>query len=88
MTTDTLVTTLAEKAGCTKRDATKVFSLVIETIKEALEAGETVKLYGVATLSVKDQTCRVSGPLTPYVKGVRKVPRAKFSNKLKQVLNQ
>lgn len=50
-----LVNALAEKTGFTKKDAEKAVSAFIETVTEALKAGEKVQLIGFGTFEVKER---------------------------------
>ena len=53
-----LVANVAEKAGLSKKDAEKALSPVIESVEEALVAGDKVQLIGFGTFEVKDRAAR------------------------------
>jgi len=54
-----LVAAVSEKAGITKRDAEKAITALVETIEEALKAGQKVSLVGFGTFEVRDRKPRV-----------------------------
>lgn len=54
-----IVTTVAEKAGISKKDAEKAVSAVLETISEALIAGDKVQLVGFGGFEVKERAARL-----------------------------
>ncbi|MBC7342006.1 MAG: HU family DNA-binding protein [Clostridia bacterium] len=53
-----LVGSVAEKANLTKKEADRVVSAVLESIEEALAAGDKVQLVGFGTFEVKDRAAR------------------------------
>lgn len=54
-----IVTAVAEKAGISKKDAEKAVSAVLETISEALIAGDKVQLVGFGGFEVKERAARL-----------------------------
>jgi DNA-binding protein HU-beta len=54
-----LVSAVAEKIDFTKKDAEKAVAAVIETISQALAAGDKVQLVGFGTFEVKKREERV-----------------------------
>ena len=54
-----LISTVAEKAGLSKKDSEKVVTATFEAITEALEAGEKVQLVGFGVFDVKSREARV-----------------------------
>ena len=57
LTKDHLIDSITE-TGITKKDATKTFETVLETIKSALENGEDVMISGFGKFSVKEKKKR------------------------------
>lgn len=53
-----LVSSVAEKAEVTKKDAEKVATAVFDVIEEALANGEKVQLVGFGTFEVRDRAAR------------------------------
>ena len=54
-----LVNAVADKAELTKRDAERAVNAVVESIEEALKAGDRVSLVGFGTFEVRDRKPRV-----------------------------
>ena len=50
-----LVMNVAEKSGVTKADSTKAVDAVFESITEALNKGDDVRLIGFGTFAVTDR---------------------------------
>lgn len=60
-----LVTAIAEKAGISKKDADKAVSAFVETVTDALKAGDKVQLIGFGTFEVRERPERTGrNPLT------------------------
>lgn len=59
MTKTDLVSKVAEKAGVSKKDAEKASAAVIDSIVEALAAGDKVQLVGFGTFEVHHRPERV-----------------------------
>ncbi|HHW40818.1 MAG TPA: HU family DNA-binding protein [Syntrophomonadaceae bacterium] len=53
-----LISSVAEKAELTKKDAEKAVNAVFETIEEALAAGDKVQLVGFGTFEVRARAAR------------------------------
>ncbi len=70
-----LVTSVAEKAGLTKKDAEKAINAVIDSIKGALNAGDKVSLVGFGTFEVRARAAR-SGR-NPQTGAAIKIPAGK-----------
>ena len=49
-----LIKAMAAKAGFTVKDATIAYDAMIETMTEALKAGEKIQLVGFGTMEVKE----------------------------------
>ena len=81
-----LANTLFEQLGLNKREAKEFVELFFETIRESLENGESVKLSGFGSFSVRDKRSRPGRnpktgedvPVTP-----RRVVTYKASQKVK-----
>ena len=53
-----LVAAIAEKAGISKKDADKAVAAFVETVTEALKAGDKVQLIGFGTFEVRERAAR------------------------------
>ena len=53
-----LINQIAEKADLTKKDAEKALNAFIETVTEALKAGDDVQLIGFGNFQVKQRAAR------------------------------
>ena len=53
-----LVKKISEKSGLTQAEGKKALEATLETIKEALAAGEAVSLIGFGTFSVAERPAR------------------------------
>lgn len=60
MTKSVLLTSLAEKTGCSKSILEKMLEALGETIKEELREGGAVSLPGLVKFSVRDRAARKS----------------------------
>ena len=58
MNKSTLVAAMAEKAGLTKKDTEKALAAFIETVEDALKAGDKVQLVGFGTFEVRNRAAR------------------------------
>lgn len=54
-----LVTAVAEKTGLSKKDSDKAVNAALDSITEALAAGEGVRLVGFGAFEVKERSARV-----------------------------
>lgn len=60
-----LVAAIAEKAGISKKDADKAVAAFVETVTDALKAGDKVQLIGFGTFEVRERPERTGrNPLT------------------------
>ncbi len=53
-----LINQIAEKADLTKKDSEKALNAFIETVTEALKAGDDVQLVGFGNFQVKQRAAR------------------------------
>lgn len=53
-----LINAIVAKSEMSKKDADVALSAVIDSIKEALKAGEKVQIVGFGTFSVKERAAR------------------------------
>ena len=53
-----LITSVAEAAGLTKKDATKAVEAVFDTIQSTLARGEKVQLIGFGNFEVRERAAR------------------------------
>ncbi|HEY3346380.1 MAG TPA: integration host factor subunit alpha [Nitrospirota bacterium] len=58
MTKADIVSEVYEKVGLSKKEATDIVETVLETVKETLKAGETVKIAGFGNFVVRDKGSR------------------------------
>lgn len=70
-----LISTVAEKAGLSKKDSEKVVTATFEAITEALEAGEKVQLVGFGVFDVKAREARVGR--NPKTKETIEIPASR-----------
>lgn len=54
-----LVSTVADRTGLTKKDTDRVLNAVLDTITEALQAGEKVQLVGFGVFDIKERASRI-----------------------------
>ena len=85
-----LVAALAAKTELSKKDAEKALNSVVETITEALKAGDKVALVGFGTFEAKERPARVArNPRTGEEIKVEasKTPAFKAGKALKDAVN-
>ncbi|MGN0557651.1 MAG: HU family DNA-binding protein [Acutalibacteraceae bacterium] len=70
-----LVNSVAEKAGISKKDADKAVAAVVDTVVEALKAGDKVALVGFGTFEVHTRNARTG--LNPRTKEKIEIPATK-----------
>ncbi|KYH30656.1 HU family DNA-binding protein [Neomoorella mulderi] len=58
MTKETLVKAVAAKAGTTQKEAARALDAFCEAVRDALAAGEEVKITGFGSFSVKERSAR------------------------------
>jgi len=86
-----LIAAVAEKTDVTKKDAEKAVAAVLETVTDALAAGEKVQLVGFGTFEVRTREARTGkNPRTgePVAIPASKVPAFKAGKALKDVVNK
>ena len=64
-----LIDSIAEKSGLNKTQAGEALNAVMESVGEALEAGDSISLVGFGTFSVKDRKAR-TGRILRLVKNL------------------
>ncbi|ELV08123.1 HU family DNA-binding protein [Wohlfahrtiimonas chitiniclastica] len=86
-----LIAAVAEKAEISKVSAAKTVDAVMETIKETLQAGDSVTLIGFGTFSVRDRAARTGrdprNPSKTIEIKASKVPAFKAGKGLKDAVN-
>ena len=90
MTKSELIDAIAEKAGLSKADASKALSATLESVTDALKAGEKVALIGFGTFSVSQRAARTGkNPQTGEAIAIPASKAAKFKagQKLKDAVN-
>ena len=70
-----LVNSVAEKAEISKKDADKAVAAVVDSIVEALKAGDKVSLVGLGTFEVHERNARTG--LNPRTKEKIEIPATK-----------
>lgn len=91
MTKVELVSKIADKCGSTKKDAKKALTAVIESVTEALQAGDKVSLIGFGTFEVKERAAKegVNPRTGKKIKiAARKVPTFKAGKALKDSVDK
>ena len=91
MTKVELVSKIADKCGSTKKDAEKALTAVIESVTEALQAGDKVSLIGFGTFEVKERAAKegVNPRTGKEIKiAARKVPTFKAGKALKDSVDK
>lgn len=53
-----LIASIAEKAAISKKDADKAIAAFIESVTDALKAGDKVQLVGFGTFEVRERAAR------------------------------
>jgi DNA-binding protein HU-beta len=90
MTKSELIDAIANKAGLSKADASKALAATLESISDALKAGEKVALIGFGTFSVSPRAARTGkNPQTGEAIAIPASKAAKFKagQKLKDAVN-
>ncbi|MBR0046562.1 MAG: HU family DNA-binding protein [Bacteroidaceae bacterium] len=85
-----LVSSIAEKAGLSKADAKKALDACVESIVDALKAGDKVSLIGFGTFAVSERPARQGiNPLTkaPITIAAKKVAKFKAGADLDGAIN-
>ncbi len=91
MTKVELVSKIADKCGSTKKDAEKALTAGIESVTEALQAGDKVSLIGFGTFEVKERAAKegVNPRTGKKIKiAARKVPTFKAGKALKDSVDK
>lgn len=84
-----VVSAIANKAGFTLRDADEAYKAFVETIADALKAGDSVALAGFGTFKVKEKAARTG--INPQTKQqitipATKAPSFKFGKSFKDLI--
>ena len=85
-----LIKAMAAKAGFTVKDATIAYDALVESMTEALKAGEKVQLVGFGTFEVKEVAAKTG--INPQTKekveiAACKKPVMKFGKSFKDEFN-
>ena len=91
MTKVELVSKIADKCGSTKKDAEKALTAGIESVTEALQAGDKGSLIGFGTFEVKERAAKegVNPRTGKKIKiAARKVPTFKAGKALKDSVDK
>lgn len=90
MTKSELIDAIAEKSGLNKADAAKALAATLESVTDALKAGEKVALIGFGTFSVSPRAARTGkNPQTGESIAIPATNAAKFKagQQLKDAVN-
>ena len=71
-----LIGVVAEKAGLSKKDSEKAVNSVIDSIVEALKAGEKVTLVGFGAFEAKERAARIGR--NPQTKQEIRIPATRI----------
>ena len=83
-----LIKAMAEKAGLSQKDAGAAYEAFVESITEALKAGDKVQLIGFGTFEVKDVPAKMGvNPQTGAKVAIpaSKKPSLKFGKAYKEL---
>lgn len=86
-----LVSVIAEKRGCSKKDADIILNIVLDSITEALQEGDKVSITGFGTFQVKERgEKKCINPRTKQetICPASKAPVFKAGKTLKEVVNK
>ncbi|MGI5888328.1 MAG: HU family DNA-binding protein [Oscillospiraceae bacterium] len=72
MTKSELISSVAESAGISKKDAGKAVTAVFDTITDAMKKGDKVSLVGFGTFAPKHRAARTA--MNPATKKKIKIP--------------
>lgn len=90
MNKNELIAAMAEKSELSKKDTGAALDAFVETVQDALKAGDKVQLVGFGTFEVKARAARTGiNPQTkqPVKIGASKAPTFKAGKALKDALN-
>lgn len=87
-----LITNIAKKSGLTKVESTKALDAFLESVQEALVAGDKVQLVGFGTFEVRERKAREGrNPRNPEEKiqiPAASAPVFKAGKSLKEAVNK
>lgn len=72
-----LINKIAESAGISKADAKKALEATVDTIKQALIAGDKIQLIGFGTFAVSERPAREG--INPVTKEKIQIPAKKIA---------
>ena len=91
MTKTELINVIAEKAGCTKKDAAAALEATVSSIQAATEKGDKVAITGFGTFEVRERgekTCINPKTKAKIVCPPCKAPAFKAGKSLKEAVNK
>ena len=85
-----VIKAIANNAGFSQKDATAAYDAFIESVTEALKAGDKVQLVGFGTFEVKDVPAKTG--INPQTKEAVEIPACKkpvmkFGKAYKDIIN-
>ena len=75
MNKNLLITEVAEKAGISKKDSSKIVEIVFDSITDALKSGDKVQIVGFGCFEVLERAARVGR--NPQTKTAIEIPSSK-----------
>ncbi len=91
MTKKEIITNVAERSGCTKKDVEAMLNAFTGTVMDALVAGEKVQMVGFGTFETVERAAREGrNPQTgeSIVIPARKAPKFKAGKTFKEIVNE
>ena len=91
MTKTELISSIADKANCTKKDASAALEATLAAIQEALENGEKVSITGFGTFEVRERgekKCINPRTKAEMICPPSKAPAFKAGRTLKEAVNK
>lgn len=91
MTKTELINSIADKACCTKKEASYALEATLNAIQEALESGEKVSITGFGTFEVRERgekTCINPRTKKTMTCPASKAPAFKAGRSLKEAVNK
>lgn len=85
-----LIAAIAQKGGCTKKEAENWLGIFVETVTDALVSGEKVSVSGFGIFNISERAARDNiNPNTKQLQHIeaRKVPVFKASKALKEAVD-
>jgi len=85
-----LISSIAERTGVTKKDSGEVLDVILDVITEQMILGNEIKISGFGLFKIYKQPereCRNPKTGEKLTVGAKKVPKFKFSQNVKTIVN-